>query len=85
MAKLEKQRPDLFGEAASAEADEQFMQRAQSALTGGWVFQTPFFSPTASRTRQNGGGTQRPKRLNLPLYAGRSLLGVDGPAETRLS
>lgn len=42
MAKLEKQRPDLFGEAASAEADEQFMQRAQSALTAAAPADGPF-------------------------------------------
>ena len=35
--------------------------------------------------RQNRGGTQRPKRSNPPLDAGRSLLGVDSPAEMRLS
>ena len=44
-----------------------------------------FSSPTAPRTRQNRGGTQRPKRLNLPLDAGRRLLGVDSRVERRLS
>ena len=60
--------------------------RALAALpvTEDRLFKRPFSSPTAPRTRQNRGGTQRPKRLNLPLDAGRSLLGVDSPVERRL-
>ena len=48
----------------------------------------PFFAPTAPRTRPNNGnngGIQRPKRLNLPLDASRSLLGVHSPVERCLS
>ena len=58
-------------------------------LVGGKAFQTPFFlpdgTPNMAKQRQNNSGIERPKRLSLPLDAGRSLLGVDSPAEKRLS
>ena len=49
------------------------------------LFFCSFSFPSAPRTRQRRGGTQRSRCLNLSLDAGCDLLGVDGPAEMRLS
>lgn len=49
------------------------------------LFKRPFSFSTAPRTRQHRSGTQRPRRLNLSLGTGCDLLGVDSPAEMRLS
>ena len=49
------------------------------------LFKRPFSSPTAPRTRQPRGGTERSKRLSLSLDAVRDLFGVHGPAKNRLS